>query len=57
MVDVEFIGQLIDSMEQAVLKLEVALDGGKNEEVGRLRTFIFDLHRQIDSLIWEGKNA
>ena len=51
MVDIEFLGQLIDSMEQAVLKLEVALDEKKSDEVNKLRIFIFDLHRQIDAVI------
>jgi len=56
-VDVEFLGQLVDSMEQAVLKLEEALEKKNAEDAAKLRTFIFDIHRQIDSAISGGKNA
>lgn len=45
--DVEFIGQLIDSMNDAVLKLEQAVETKNTNEANKLRTFIFDLHRQI----------
>ena len=48
MVDIEFLGQLVDSMEEATLKLEVAINKGRTEEIQKLRTFIFDLHKQID---------
>lgn len=47
MVDVEFVGQLVDSMSESVLKLEKAIENKKAEEVNRLRTFVFDLHLQI----------
>jgi hypothetical protein len=48
MVNVAFVGQLIDSMGQAVLQLEEAIGAKKIDEANKLRTFIFDLHRQID---------
>lgn len=54
--DIAFIGQLIDSMETAVLQLEQAITSNKFDEANRLRTFIFDLHMQIDAAIG-GKNA
>jgi len=49
--DIEFTGQLIDSMNDAVLKLEKAMKKKKKDEILSLKTFIFDLHRQmLDSL-------
>jgi len=48
MVDVEFVGQLVNSMDEAVLKLENAVASNKTSDANKLRTFIFDLHRQID---------
>jgi len=50
-VDVAFVGQLVDSMNDAVLQLERAITVNKIDEVNKLRTFIFDLHMQIDSAI------
>jgi len=55
MVDIEFVGQLIDSMSEAVLKLEKATENKKMEEVNRLRTFIFDLHLQISKAMGVGR--
>jgi len=49
MVDVEFVGQLVHSMDDAVLKLEKAVADKNVEGANKLRTFIFDLHRQIDA--------
>lgn len=54
--DVAFVGQLIDSMETAVFQLEKAVTENKIDEANRLRTFIFDLHIQIDGAIG-GKNV
>ena len=45
--DVEFVGQLIDSMEQAVARLEWAIKTGNTEEANKMKVFIFDLHRKI----------
>ncbi|MFH1238295.1 MAG: hypothetical protein ABIH79_02055 [archaeon] len=47
-VNIEFIEQLINSMNSAVLQLEQAIEKEKLDEANKLRTFIFDLHRQID---------
>jgi len=44
MMDVEFIGQLVDSMEQAVARLEWAVGAGNKEEANKMRVFIFDLY-------------
>ena len=49
MVYVEFVGQLVDSMDDAVLRLEKAVSEDRKDEANKLRTFIFDLHRQIES--------
>jgi len=49
MVDVEFVGQLVDSMSDAVLQLEEAISNKKDDRANKLRAFIFDLHRQIES--------
>jgi hypothetical protein len=46
--DVAFVGQLIDSMGTAVLKLEQVIASGNVDEANRLRTFIFDLYMQIE---------
>lgn len=54
--DIEFIGQLVDSMNDSVLKLEKAIEKKKTDEINKLRTFIFDLHRQINKEI-TGKNV
>jgi len=45
--DVEFVGQLVDSMNDAVLQLERAIDGKNKVEINKLRVFIFDMHQQI----------
>ena len=51
--DVEFVGQLVNSMDDAVLRLEEAVAGDRNDEANKLRTFIFDLHRQVDLAMLE----
>jgi hypothetical protein len=45
--DVEFIGQLIDSLEKAVARLEWAVGSKNEEEANKMRVFIFDLHLKI----------
>jgi len=47
MVSVEFLGQLVDSMGDAVEEMERAIEKNNINEANRLRTFIFDLYRQI----------
>lgn len=54
--DAEFLGQLVDSMSEAVEKLEKAISEKDTEKANKLRVFIFDLHRKIDFAIG-GKNA
>ncbi len=56
MVNIEFVGQLVDSMSDAVLQLEQAITDKKADEVNKLRAFIFDLHRQITGAVG-GKNV
>ena len=51
MVDAEFIGQLIHSMEESVSRLEKAIAVNNISDANKLRTFIFDLHRQIEDAI------
>ena len=48
MVDIEFIGQLVDSMGDAIEQLEQAIVDKNDNKANKLRTFIFDLHRQVD---------
>ncbi len=45
--DVEFIGQLIDSMEDTVLKLEIAIKKKDKDAANKLRVFVFYIHRKI----------
>ena len=54
MADIDFIGQLVDSMENAVLQLEESVSSGKNDQANKLKTFIFDLHKQIESAMRGG---
>ena len=49
--DVDFVGQLVDSMNDAVLQLERAIDDKKKDEINRLRVFIFDMHKQIAKVL------
>jgi len=49
--DVEFIGQLVDSMEEGVLKLEKAIEKKDDVNANKLRTFIFDVHRKISEAL------
>ena len=51
--DVEFVGQLVEAMGDAVLKLEKAVEEKKPNDVNKLRTFIFDLYRQVDTAVGE----
>ncbi|MCH7850557.1 MAG: hypothetical protein IH845_02845 [Nanoarchaeota archaeon] len=48
MVEVDFVWQLVESMETAVIRLEKAIDGKNMDEANKLKTFIFDLYSQID---------
>jgi len=56
MVNIEFVGQLVDSMDDAVEKMESAIEKNKTDEANRMRTFIFDLHCQLSNVMG-GKNV
>jgi len=49
--NVEFIGQLVDSMEEGVLRLEKAVAADDKESVNKLRVFVFDVHRKISEAL------
>ncbi len=51
--NIEFVGQLVDSMGEAVSKLEKAVVDKRKDDANKLKTFIFDLHRQISEMIGE----
>lgn len=53
MVDVEFLGQIVDAMDVAIARLEDALEKKDKENISKLKVFIFDLHRKLDSGIDE----
>ena len=48
MVDVVFVGQLIDSMEGAIFQLDEAISNKRIDDANKLRTFIYDLYSQIN---------
>jgi hypothetical protein len=48
MVDVVFVGQLIESMEGAVFQLDEAISSKRFDEANKLRTFIYDLYSHIN---------
>jgi len=52
--DVAFIGQLVESMDASVLQLEQAVAKDQKDQANKLRTFIFDLHNQIERAIVSG---
>jgi len=45
--NVEFIGQLVDSMEEGISRLEQAVAVGDKDLANKLKTFIFDVHKKI----------
>lgn len=47
MTDTEFLSQLIESMEEAVNKLEQANNQGKSKEIMKIKFFIMELYRRI----------
>jgi HPt (histidine-containing phosphotransfer) domain-containing protein len=51
MVDIEVVAQLVESMESSVNQLEQAIAKKNFDDANKLRTFIFDLHLQINSAI------
>jgi len=51
MVDVDLLEQLIESMEEALERLQVAMANNNVDYVNRLRVFIFNVYQQIDELL------
>lgn len=49
--NIEFIGQLIDSMEEGVLRLERAVENKDSESANKLRVFIFDVHEKLSEAL------
>ena len=49
--DVEFIGQLVDSMEDGILRLEKAIEKKDDVSANKLRVFIFDVHKKISEAL------
>jgi len=49
--NIEFIEQLVDSMEDGVLKLEQAIERKDGVSVNKLRVFIFDVHKKISEAL------
>ena len=54
--DIEVIGQLVDSMSESVVRLEAAVASKNMVEVNKMRVFIFDLHNKISDALG-GKDA
>jgi len=48
MVDINFVEQLVESMNLAVLRLEQFVLEGEKSEVDKLKIFIFDLQRKVE---------
>jgi len=53
MVNVEFLKQIVESIDLAVAKLEDAVEKKDKDNISKLKVFIFDLHRKFDSAIDE----
>jgi hypothetical protein len=45
--DINFVGQLIDSMEEGVLRLEKAVASGDKASAVKLKGFILDVQKRI----------
>ncbi len=45
--DVEFLAQLIDSISDAVDKLEIAVENNRIEDSKKIKVFILDLYKKI----------
>lgn len=50
-VDVDLLEQLVDAMEDAVVKLEGAFQNKDVNYINRLRVFIFDVYQQINKTL------
>ena len=51
MVNVDTLQQLIDSLEEALSRLESAYHSQDKDYVNRLRVFIYDVQKQISALL------
>ena len=51
MQDIAVLEQMVNSMADAVEKLEELGKGGRADEFSKLKAFIFDLHKKIDSVL------
>jgi hypothetical protein len=49
--DVIFLEQLVNVMQDAVIKLEAAKNTNKIDEVNRLKSFILDIQKKINDEI------
>lgn len=49
--DIEFIGQLVDSMEEGVLRLEKAVKAGDKVSATKLKIFILDVQAKISEAL------
>jgi UDP-N-acetylglucosamine transferase subunit ALG13 len=49
----DFVGQMIDSMEESVVSLENAFGEGDLNKINSLKIFIFDLHKKINEILGE----
>ena len=51
MIDTGFLSQAVDSIEQAVERIEQAKKQNNTDYVNKLRAFIFDIHDKMNSAI------
>jgi len=49
--DIEFIGQLVDSMEEGVLRLEKAVASGDKVSAAKLKVFVLDVQKRISEAL------
>jgi len=51
MADLNFLEQLVYAMADAIVKLEEAKNANNSVEFTKMKAFIFDLHKKIDSVL------
>jgi hypothetical protein len=54
MVDVDLVEQLVNSIDEAVERLENALSTNNVDYANRLRVFIFNVYQEIDGILGGG---
>lgn len=52
--DIIFLSQLVNVMQDAVLKIEAAKNANKLDEVNRLKAFVLDIQKKINDEISKG---